>query len=93
VAVPATVILLILTITSSDFAVKKLGPVWWKRVQQFNYFAFVLVFVHFIQRANGLFVQNGNGTFVNIMEVSLVALGVITIGLQIVGFVTRKRVG
>ncbi|VVC04531.1 Sulfoxide reductase heme-binding subunit YedZ [Candidatus Bilamarchaeum dharawalense] len=91
VAVLATVILLILTLTSSDFAVKVLGPVWWKRIQQFNYLAFILSFVHFVLRANGLFTPIGTKVFVNLSEVALVLLGVATVGLQIAGFVTRKN--
>jgi len=91
VAVPATLILLVLTLISSDFAIKKLGPVLWKQIQQFNYFAFVLSFVHFIQRATGLFIFNGSGTFVNFTEVVLVFLGIATVVLQISGFLTRKK--
>jgi len=87
VAVPATLILLILTLTSSDFAIRSLGPVGWKRVQQFNYLAFIFSFVHFIQSATGLF-KNGS---LNLSELALVLLGVVVVILQIAGFMARKR--
>lgn len=82
----ALVIALILAITSCDYAVKVLGPVWWKRIQQINYLLFVLVSVHFVMKANGLF-----KTPINLAEVALVILGLITVVMQIAGFVARRR--
>ncbi|MFH1785505.1 MAG: ferric reductase-like transmembrane domain-containing protein [Candidatus Micrarchaeota archaeon] len=83
----ALILLFLLTITSCDFAIKKLGAVWWKRIQQFNYLAFILVTIHFVMKANGLF----KGNSINLAEVSLIVLGAATVVLQIVGFVTRGR--
>lgn len=90
IAVPAVLILLVLALTSNDFAVRKLGMIWWKRIQIFNYLAFILVFVHFIMNANGLFVRTETGLFINFAEVGLVLLGIVTVGLQIAGFLMRK---
>lgn len=90
--IPATLILLALALTSSDYAIRVMGPVLWKNVQRFNYLAFVFSTVHFILLANGLFVQAGGKTSVNAAEVALLALGIATVGLQVAGFVAwRKR--
>jgi|WetSurMetagenome_2_1015567.scaffolds.fasta_scaffold55722_3 DMSO/TMAO reductase YedYZ heme-binding membrane subunit len=89
--IPATLILLALTLTSSDYAIKKMGPALWKNVQRFNYLAFAFSSVHFILLANGLFVQVNGKTFVNIAEVALLLLGIATIGLQLAGFFSRRK--
>lgn len=81
----ALVIALILAIISCDYAIKVLGPELWKRIQQINYLLFVLVSVHFLMKANGLF-----KTPINLAEVALVMLGLITVIMQIAGFVARK---
>jgi DMSO/TMAO reductase YedYZ heme-binding membrane subunit len=91
ITVPATIILFVLAVTSSDFAVKTLGPGLWKNVQRFNYLAFVLSFAHFILFSNGLFIAVSGKMFVNIAEVALVILGVLTVLLQVAGFMARKK--
>jgi len=91
VTVSATVLLLALTLTSSDSAVKVLGAGLWKNIQRFNYLAFVLSFTHFILLSNGLFTNVRGVMFVNISEVAMVALGIVTVLLQAAGFITRKR--
>jgi DMSO/TMAO reductase YedYZ heme-binding membrane subunit len=90
--IPATLILLALALTSSDYAIRLMGPALWKNVQRFNYLAFAFSTVHFVFLANGLFVQVNGRTFVNIAEVALLALGLATVALQAAGFVAfRKR--
>lgn len=89
--IPATLILLALTLTSSDYAVKNMGPALWKNVQRFNYLAFIFSSVHFILLANGLLLQVNGKTFVNIAEAALLVLGVMTIGLQLAGFFSRRK--
>jgi DMSO/TMAO reductase YedYZ heme-binding membrane subunit len=60
----------------------------WKFVQRFVYLAFILSFLHFVLYTNGLFVPIQNGKiFVNLIEVGLILLGLLTILLQIGGFV------
>ncbi|MFH1521204.1 MAG: hypothetical protein ABID61_06165 [Candidatus Micrarchaeota archaeon] len=84
----AAVIVFILTITSCDYAIKVLGPVGWKKIQQMNYLAFILVTVHFLMKANGLFKNN---LPINPAEFGLITLGLITVVLQIAGFVARRN--
>ncbi len=85
-------ILLVLAITSSDYAIKQLGFANWKNIQRASYLVFVLSFIHFVQKANGLFVQTPSGkTFLNIGEALMIVLGVMTIALQIAGYFERKR--
>jgi DMSO/TMAO reductase YedYZ heme-binding membrane subunit len=91
VTVPATIVLLALTLTSSDYAVKMLGPVLWKNVQRFNYLAFVFSSVHFILLSNGLFTAVNGKMFVNIAEVTLLILGLATVALQVAGFIVRRK--
>jgi len=89
--IPATLILLALALTSSDYAVKVMGPALWKNVQRFNYLAFIFSTVHFVLLANGLFVQVNGRTFVNIAEAVLLVLGLATAALQVAGFMTRRK--
>lgn len=89
--IPATLILLALALTSSDYAIKVMGPALWKNVQRFNYFAFIFSSVHFVLLANGLFVQVNGRTFVNIAEAALLCLGIATVVLQAAGFATRRK--
>jgi DMSO/TMAO reductase YedYZ heme-binding membrane subunit len=91
IAIPAGILLFLLAITSSDYAIKLYGPGLWKTIQRFNYLIFVLTFVHFILRANGLFTSIGGKTFVNLAEVFALLMGVVTVILQIAGFLTRRR--
>ncbi|MEW6748130.1 MAG: ferric reductase-like transmembrane domain-containing protein [Candidatus Micrarchaeota archaeon] len=85
VSITAAIILLVLTLTSSDYAVRTLGPGLWKNIQRFNYLAFVLVTVHFLLKANGLRLDG-----LNISEAVLLVFGIATIFIQLAGFMERK---
>jgi DMSO/TMAO reductase YedYZ heme-binding membrane subunit len=86
---PATVIMLLLTLTACDFALNKLGMGTWKTIQRLAYIAFALLFAHFVSLANGLLAGNAP---TNLSEFVLALLGIAVIILQIAGFVTfRKR--
>ncbi|VVC02359.1 Sulfoxide reductase heme-binding subunit YedZ [uncultured archaeon] len=74
------VLLVALTLTSCDWAQKKLGTGLWKNIQRVNYVVFVLTLAHFIFSANGL-----NLSKLNLSEGALVLLAVITILLQLAG--------
>ncbi len=89
-SVPGTILLLALAVTSSDYAIKVMGPGLWKNVQRLNYLAFIFISVHFIMKANGLSFLSG-GSRLNLAEAALLALGLATIGLQIAGFLVRRR--
>ncbi len=90
ISVPATLLLLALALTSSDYAIKTLGPGLWKSIQRLNYIAFALVTAHFISKANGLgFLGSGSG--LNLAEAALLALGTATVALQAAGFLERRR--
>jgi len=91
IATLAAAILLALTITSSDYAIRKLGPAAWKNIQRLNYLAFALSSLHFISYATGLFVNVNGNTFVNAAEVSLLLLGAVAVILQAAGFVARRK--
>jgi DMSO/TMAO reductase YedYZ heme-binding membrane subunit len=91
VAIIATIVLFILAATSADNAIRALGPLAWKNVQRLNYLAFLLSSIHFLTYETGLFVRVNGKTFVNLAEVSLLLLGVVTVILQIAGFVTRRK--
>lgn len=91
VATLATLILLALTLTSSDYAIRKLGPAAWKNIQRLNYLAFALASLHFISYATGLFVNVNGNMFVNAAEVSFLLLGVLTVILQVAGFAARRK--
>ncbi|MDD5337073.1 MAG: ferric reductase-like transmembrane domain-containing protein [Candidatus ainarchaeum sp.] len=90
IAVAAFLIMLVLTLTSSDWAVKNLPD--WKGIQRLAYVAFALSFVHFIIKANGLFAPAGGGVFVNLGEIAMIVLGIATVVLQAYGFyIVRGR--
>jgi len=91
ISLSATIILLVLAITSSDFVVRTMGAGFWKNVQRLNYLAFVLSFVHFALNSNGIFINVRGKTFVNLAEVALVLLGIITVLLQLAGFILREK--
>ena len=86
VAVPAAIILLILALTSSNWAIAKMGMNAWKLVQRFVYLAFALVTVHFVLKANGLAASN-----LNLAEAALLLLAAATVILQAAGFARRMR--
>jgi len=89
-ALPALIILLVLAITSVNKIIQVFGFTQWKLLQRFVYLAFVLSFIHFVFDTNGLFIPLAKGiVFVNLAEASLIVFGVITILLQIIGFVKK----
>jgi len=77
----ATLVFIPLAITSSDYALRKLG-IWWKRIQRFNYLAFVFVLGHFL--IQGKFLGGARGP--NEMEWLFLGLAIVAIILQIRGF-------
>lgn len=92
IAIPAVVIFGAMALTSSDSMVRRLGNVLWKNLHRLTYLAFVLVFVHFLLNATGLFVPAKNSVvFVNLAELSLVVLGVVTVLFQVAGFFAKRK--
>lgn len=91
ISIPAAVILLAMVLTSSDWAVRNMGMVSWKRLQIFIYPAFLLILAHFVLQSNGLFIKTQAGTFVNLAEVGVLALSFVTIGMQLCGFYLRRK--
>jgi len=90
-ALVALMILFLLTITSANKMIQKMGFSRWKLLQRFVYVAFAFSFIHFLLDTNGLFIPfSGGRTFVNLAEVLLISLGVITIIFQYTGFILRK---
>ena len=89
IAAIALAILAVLAAISNDWSVKNIKS--WKTVQRGAYIAFALAFVHFILKANGLFVSAGSKTFVNLGEVVMVAVGIATVALQLAGFYVIGR--
>ncbi|MFA5931663.1 MAG: ferric reductase-like transmembrane domain-containing protein [archaeon] len=90
-AVPALIILFVLAVTSVNKVIQVFGFSTWKWLQRLVYVAFILSFLHFMFDTNGLFIAlNGGKVFVNLAEASLIALGVITIFMQLIGFVKKQ---
>ncbi|MDO8339794.1 MAG: hypothetical protein Q7T16_04005 [Candidatus Burarchaeum sp.] len=88
----AFLILIALTLTSNDFSIRVLGAGNWKNFQRLTYLAFVLAFAHFLLKVEGLAIQNIRGTTVyNLAQLALIALGIITILLQLAGFYVRIK--
>ena len=70
----------------------KIGFIKWKWIQRLVYIAFVLSFSHFVYSFNGFFIPlSGGKLFLNLAEVLMLILGLITILLQLAGFVKRIR--
>jgi DMSO/TMAO reductase YedYZ heme-binding membrane subunit len=82
----AASILFVLAFLSNDFALKKLGK-WWKRIQQFNYLAFVFAFGHFWYQSH--LIRGFNR--VGFLDLAVLGLGLMAVVLQIAGFFTRKN--
>ena len=82
-------ILLLLAATANDWAVKSLGSQNWKRLQQLVYVAFLFIFAHFLLVAQGNAEHTGSGY--DLAQLGLIALGIITIALQLAGFYVRRR--
>lgn len=92
IAMPAFLIFLAMALTSSDWATRTLGSLNWKRLQQLVYIAFLLTFAHFLLKVQTLVVQTISGvTVYNVAQLSLIALGIITIALQLAGAYVRMK--
>lgn len=91
IAVPAAVILLAMVLTSSDWAVKKMGMGSWKTLQMFIYPAFLLMLAHFILQSNGLYAKTRAAVQVNWAEAAVLALCAATIVMQCYGFYLRRK--
>ncbi|VVC00018.1 Sulfoxide reductase heme-binding subunit YedZ [uncultured archaeon] len=90
VAVPATLVLLAMALSSSDFAVQKLGANW-KRLHQLIYIAFILILAHFVLQSNGLFAKTSAGTFVNLAEIGVLLVAFAAVLMQLYGFYLRRK--
>ncbi len=94
IGTPAMIILFLLAFTSFDKAIRKMGFGKWKLLQRFTYLAFILSFIHFVLNLNGYFVLLPTGeVFVNIAEIILILLGIITIIAQFIGFYAKRKAG
>lgn len=78
-------VLLIVTITSMDYAIKKLGQKNWKRVQRLTYIAIILAIIHFLAQSNGLLAGN-------LSEILILIFTILMILLQIIGFLKKRKV-
>ncbi|MDO8647479.1 MAG: ferric reductase-like transmembrane domain-containing protein [Candidatus Diapherotrites archaeon] len=86
----AFLILVLIALTSTQWALEKLGFFKWKTIQRLAYFVFALSLAHFLLSSNGLFVVFGSKVFVNAAEISMLALAGITIALQVLGFLKTR---
>jgi DMSO/TMAO reductase YedYZ heme-binding membrane subunit len=86
-AVPAAFLMTVLALTSSDYAVKALGPSLWKKIQMLNYAVFPLALAHFLLSATGL--SSGGGA-PDLAELSALMAGIAAIALQLCGFFVRR---
>ncbi len=87
----AGILLFILAVSSSDYAIKLLGPGPWKNVQRFNYLIFILVLAHFLLRSAIVSTTSSGQTFVNLVDVFALLMAAAAIILQVAGFFTRRR--
>lgn len=85
-AAPALLIFTLMALTSTNWAIAKIGYKNWKNLHRLGYIAFALIFAHFLLKATGLGIKINNGTFINLAEVSMIALGLLTIAVQVCGF-------
>ncbi len=92
IAVPAVGVFTLLALTSSDYAMRTLGGRWWKRVQQLNYLAFLLIVGHYYLSQKGTIVILPEGNvFINLAELGVWILVTSVVLLQAIGFITRKK--
>jgi sulfoxide reductase heme-binding subunit YedZ len=91
IAFIAFLVFLALALTSSDWAVKKMGGIPWKTLQRLAYLAFLFSLIHFLLDTNGLFVPVNSVVFVNLAELLLLLLALATIVLQFAGYWTKKN--
>lgn len=79
----ATIILLLLFVTSNDYALRRLGKLRWKQLQRWNYALFVFVFLHTIAYQT---IEKQHAPFVTTVAIC----GVITFLLQALGLQRRR---
>ena len=79
ITIPTVAILVILTLTSSDYAIKILGPVLWKNIQRLTYLVFIFSAIHFLNFSN-----------YNPVELFVSGVVILTIILQVIGFFVRR---
>ena len=80
----ATLVLLALLATSSDYALRAMGTPRWKQLQRYNYALFALTILHALAYQ---FIEKQKFPFVSIVATSIVA----TIVLQALGYRRRKQ--
>ena len=79
----ATIILLLLFVTSNDYALRRLGTPRWKQLQRWNYVLFLFALLHTIAYQ---IMEKQRVPFVAIV----VSCGAITLTLQLLGFQRRR---
>lgn len=79
----ATIILLLLFVTSNDYALRRLGTPKWKQLQRWNYVLFLFAFLHTIAYQT---MEKQHVPFV----ATAVMFGAITLVLQSLGFQRRR---
>lgn len=81
----ATILLLVLFVTSNDYAIRKLSTPRWKQLQRWNYLLFALVFAHTFGYQVG--VESQRAPWV----ATAIACGAISILLQGLGYLMRHN--
>jgi sulfoxide reductase heme-binding subunit YedZ len=79
----ATFILLLLFVTSNDYALRRLGTPRWKQLQRWNYVLFLFAFLHTIAYQT---MEKQHAPFV----ATIVVCGAITLLLQVFGYQRRR---
>lgn len=91
IAIPAMIIFALLSLTSSDAALRKLGFNNWKTIQRLTYVGFVFSLIHYYLSQNGVIVFLTSGkAFFNLAEAGVWVLAVSAILLQVVGFFVKR---
>lgn len=80
----ATLVLIALLATSSDYALRAMGTPGWKQLQRYNYALFALTILHAFAYQ---FIEKQKFPFVSIVAASIV----VTIALQALGYQRRKQ--
>ncbi len=91
IQIPSMLIFLAMTLTSTNWAVKKLGVANWKTLHKFVYLGFALTLAHFLLKSNGLPFISQKAVGLNIAEAAVLLLGLATIGLQVAGFLAKSK--
>ena len=80
----ATIVLLLLFVTSNDYALRRLGTPRWKQLQRWNYVLFAFVFLHTFAYQT---MEKQHPPFV----ATVVICGVVTLVLQGLGYQRRRQ--